>query len=186
MDLFKAARGCAAGKIFQSFSRPGSCGNREPGRIGFMSTQKRVSCRHDAPKRAGGWLFKDPSQVARYVWAFAGDITAPFTSTILLAWSWAATKFLHKDQTYRHFVQPAFAVELPGSPPPLRASGRLLRRHLARQLTGCGVPASPGRPAIPLSSGFAPSPLTLPDVPADFRRAERHDGKRDLYLLHAA
>jgi hypothetical protein len=151
-----------------------------------MSTQKRVSCWHYAPKRAGGRLFKDPSQVARYVWAFAGDVTAPFMSMILSAWSWAATKFLHKDQPYRRFVQPAFAVELPGSPPPFRASGRLLCLHLARQLTARGVPESPGRPAIPPSSGFAPSPLTLPDVPADIRRAERHDGERDLYLLHAA
>jgi hypothetical protein len=151
-----------------------------------MSTQKRVGRRHDAPKRAGGRLFKDPSQVARHVWAFAGGVTAPFMSTILLAWSWAATKFLHKDQPYRHLVQPEFAVELPGSPPPLRASGRLLRHHLARQFTARGVPESPGRPAIPLSSGFATSLLTLPAVPADIRRAERHDGKRDLYLFDAA
>ena len=151
-----------------------------------MSTQKRVSCRHYAPERAGGRLFKDPSQVARYVWAFAGDVTAPFMSMILSAWSWAATKFLHKDQPYRRFVQPEFAVELPGSPPPLRASGRLLRRHLARQLTALGVPESPGRPAIPLSSGFAPSRRTLPYVPAHICRAERHDGKRDLYFQHAA
>ena len=151
-----------------------------------MSTQKRVSGWQNVPKRAGGRAINDPSQVARYVWTFAGSITAPFMSTILLAWSWAATKFLHKDQPYRHFVQPEFTVELPGSPPPHRARVRQLRRHLARQLTARGVPESPGRPAIPLSSGFAPSPLTLPDVPADFRRAERHDGERDLYLLHAA
>ncbi len=161
-------------------------GNLGPGRIGFMSTQKRVGRRHDAPKRAGGRLFKDPSQLARHVWAFAGSGTAPIMPMILLAWIWMATKFLHKDQPYRHSVQPEIAVELLGSPPPLRASGRLLRRHLARQFTARGVPASPGRPAIPLSSGFATSLLTLPAVPADIRRAERHDGKRDLYLLHAA
>jgi hypothetical protein len=151
-----------------------------------MSTQKRVSGWQNAPKRAGGRVIKDPSQIARYVWAFAAGLTAPFTSTILLAWSWAATKFLHKDQPYRHLVQPAFAVELPGSPPPHRVRVRQLRRHLARQLTARSVPESPGRPAIPLSSGFAPSPVTLPYVPAKIRRAERHDGKRDLYLLYAA
>lgn len=151
-----------------------------------MSTQKRVSCRQGAPERAGGWAIKDPSQLARHVWAFAGSATAPFTSTILLVWSWLATKFLHKDQTYRHRVQPRIEVELPGSPPPPRVRARQLRRHLARQLTSPGIPESPGLPAIPLPSGFAPSLLSLPYVPADFRRTERHDGKRDLYLLHAA
>ena len=151
-----------------------------------MSTQKRVSGWLNVPKRAGGRAIKDPSQVARYVWALAAGATAPFMSTILLAWSWAATKFLHKDQPYRHFVQPVFAVELPGSPPPHRVRSRQLRRHLARQLTARGVPESPGRPASPLSSGFAPSRLTLPYVPANIRRAEGHDGKRDLYLIYAA
>ena len=151
-----------------------------------MSTQKRVSCRQGAPERAGGRAINDPSQAARHVWAFAGSLTAPCMSTILLAWSWMATKFLHKDQTNRHRVQPQLEAELPGIPPPQRARVRGLRRHLARQFTSPGVPESPGRPAIPRSSGFAPSQLSLPHVPADFRRAERHDGKRDLYLLYAA
>jgi hypothetical protein len=151
-----------------------------------MSTQRRVSCRQGAPERAGGWAINDPSQVARHVWAFAGGVTAPFMSTILLAWNWMATKFLQKDQPYRHRVQPQIKAELPGSPPPPRVRARQLCRHLARQLTSPGEPESPGHPAIPLSSGFAPSPLSLPHVPADFRRAERHDGKRDLYLLYAA
>ena len=170
-----------------------------------MSTQKRESRtpstdsiqgvrsrRKDGtyPERAGGRVFTGPSKAARHVWGFAGGLTAPFLSALGLIWVWVATNFLHKDQPYRHRVQPDSAVELPGSPSPPRASGRLLRQRLARQrldsIATRGFPASPGHPAIPLPSGFAPSLLTLPLAPADFLRAERHDGKRDLYLLYAA
>ena len=203
-------------RILQSFGRPGSSGNREPGRIGFMSTQKREtrapatksgragvrSRRQDrtCPGRAGEWESTDPSQAARHVWKFFGGLTALFMSVFGLMWSWfhlgdqgkslgareLATKFLHKDQPYRHCAQSHFAVELPGSPPPLRARGRRLCQHLARQLSALGLSASPGHPVIPLPSEFATSPLTLPHAPADFLRAERQDGKRDLYFLYAA
>jgi hypothetical protein len=172
-----------------------------------MSTQKRenrdtqathISCSEPGcrrqrirPDRAGGWYQPDSSQIARKVWERAGGRTAPLWSILWSALAWMATQFLQKDQPLRHYVQPDLAAELAGSPPPLRAfasraCGRLLRVHLARQLAAPGLPASPGHPAIPLPSGFVPSLLTLPYAPADDCRAERHDGKRDLYILNAA
>jgi hypothetical protein len=203
-------------KIFQSIGRPGSSGNREPGGIGFMSTQKRESrasatnsgradlrgrqSHRTSPERARGRHLTGSSKAARFVGGFAGGLTASFISVFGQMWAWLlfvgnhkpletselATKFLHKDQPLRHCAQPHFAVELPGSPPSLQACGPRLREHSARQLAALGRPASPGHPAIPRPSEFATSPLTLPHAPVDPLRAERQDGKRDLYLLYAA
>jgi hypothetical protein len=167
-----------------------------------MSTQKRENwcapptntsrrepgCRSQRTPldRAGGWDPKGLSHFARQARERVCGGTAPLWSIFWSAWAWLATKFLHKDQTYRHFVQPEFTTELSGSPPRMRACGRRFRRYLARQLAARDLPASPCRPASPLPSGFAISPPTLPHVPAHLVRAERHDGKRDLYLLYAA
>ena len=151
-----------------------------------MSTQKRESCRREAPERAGGQDHWDPSELARFVRAIAGSGTAPLWSIFWSAWTWAATNFLHKDQPIRQRVQPELWVELAGFPPPQRASHRMLRRHLARQHAAWPEPASSGHPAMPLPPGFAFSLPTLPHVPAHLSRTERHDGKRDLYFLYAA
>jgi hypothetical protein len=147
-----------------------------------MSTQKRE--RRRRPKsleRAGGWDRTGSTHIARFVQVVAGGETALLWSMIWSAWAWMATKFLRKDQTTRHCVRlESFPAELAVSPPS-RARGRLVRQLAAR-----GTPASPGHPAIHLPSGTAFSLLTLPQAPAYCCRAERQDGKRDLYILNAA
>lgn len=167
-----------------------------PGRIGFMSTQKRDSrstpatnpcrpgprhCRQRQAKteRAGDW-----SSMARQVCAYAGKVTAPLGSTLWSIWAWAATTFLQADQLPGHFAQPHFGAELSGSPPMPECPPR--RAH---RLAALGTPASPrsSLPPIPFPSGFARLHRNLPQAPAaDRRRAERYDGQRDLYFLHAA
>lgn len=163
-----------------------------------MSTQKRETrsaSAIDRPRRAAG----TPSQRAICMegapaaeiripaWdvlrfrACAAGRTAPFMSIVLWAWSWLATKFLHKEQPSRQAVQPLLHAELPGSAPPRRLSHAAVR----------GVPGCPrsSLPPMPVLSGFASSLLTSPYAPVcphSGFRAERHDGKRDLYFLHPA
>ena len=165
------------------------------GRAGFRSRRQDRTC----PERAGERESTDPSQAARKVWKFFGGLTASFMSVLGLIWNWfysgdrdtspgageLATEFLHRDQPNRHCIQPRIAVGFADSSPSLRARGRRRCEHLPRRLAPLSLSASPGHPAIPLSSGFATSPLTLPQAP-EILRAERQDGKRDLYFLYAA
>jgi len=107
--------------------------------------------------------------------------TAPFMSMVLWVWAWLATKFLHKEQPSRHFVQPVFDAELTGAVPPRRPS-----QAAVRGAPGCPRSSLSPMPVLP---GSAPSLLTLPYAPAARQgehRAERYDGQRDLYFLHAA
>lgn len=190
-------------KFFQSLGRRGSTRDRAPGRIGFMSTQKRETPRKRAicTERAPAAGIRFAVSVARYVCAAALGRTAPLWSIVWSVWAWfhprgnqwlpgtlkAATKFLHKDQPYRQGVQLEFAAERSGAAPPVWACGRQRRQRLVFQLAACGgLPASPGHPAIPLPPGFASLAVTLPHAPAPVGRAERQDGKRDLYFLYAA
>ena len=104
--------------------------------------------------------------------------TAPFRSIVWSIWAWWVTEFLQMVQPIRQAVQPECAAERRGSPP-LRAS-----RNAAS-----GIPVSPrsSLPPIPFLSGLARLHLTLPHAPAgSSRRAERHDGKGNLYFVHAA
>ncbi len=119
-----------------------------------------------------------PAPIARYVYALANGGTAPLVSIVWSMWAWLATKFLQSDQPIRQLVQPALKVNRRGSPPP--GAGRR---------AAFGIPASPrsSLPPIPFPSGFAPLHQTLPQAPVGYRhRAERYDGKRDMYFLHAA
>lgn len=155
-----------------------------------MSTQKRENRwqRRSCMERAEG----SPSKVARNVYAMASGGTAPLLSLLMVTWAWfhpidedlslgtpdqLATKFLQSDQPIRQLVQPVIEANRRGSPP-----GAGL--HAA-----FGIPASPrsSLPPIPFPPSFAPLRLPLPQAPVGYRhRAERYDGKRDMYFLHAA
>jgi hypothetical protein len=148
--------------------------------VGFMSTQKRenrwqrMSCR----ERAGVGSFPLPTQFARHVCAIAKVGTAPLLSIFWSAYAWLATKFLQMDYLIRQLVRPVSVARHRGSQPP-----GVVRR------AAVGIQASPrsSLPHISLLSGFAHFRRSLPQVPAgNHRRAERYDGKRDLYFKHAA
>lgn len=152
--------------------------DRRPGRIEFMSTQRRVyrlqcrSCTNRAEEReahrdgisspAGnmqGLSFFAP--FARVVDAHAGGETAsPVRSATYRAK--VATNSLQKDHRSIRLVRQ-------GQPP----QGSTAYRH----------PLSPSS----ILSGSARVHPTLPQDPAgNRRRAERHDGKRNLHFKHAA
>jgi len=162
-------------------SRPGSDGNpKSPAGFRFMSTQKREGCwqRTTCPERAGSRVCFHPGRYARYGWAIASGRTAPLRAAFWLVWAWMATIFLQKDQPLRHSARPLFQAEPPGSPllsPP-------------RRFRASGKPASPRSylPLSPVLPSLAESHLTLPRAPAQYRRAERYDGKGNLHLLYAA
>ena len=164
-----------------------------PGRIGFMSTQKRAS---RSPRATGccrdGWFRRQctsctervegrgrsvfPSP-ARFGCAAAGGGTAPLWSIIWSIGVWVATNFLQADLAIGQRV-----------PLLLTADRRVSPTHFPR-IGAPGVTNSPrsSLPPIPFPSGLTRLHWTLPQAPAaDQRRAERYDGKRDLYLLHAA
>jgi len=163
--------------------------------VGFMSTQKRENrttpatktCRRgpryhwqrvSCTERAGVRHYPRYAHVARFICAVAGGGTAPLSSILWSAWAWLATKFLQSDHLIRPLVRPGLMADRRGSPPP-RAG-----RHAA-----LGMQASPrsSLPHIPFPSGLARLHPPLPQAPAgDHRRAERYDGKRDMYFQHAA
>jgi len=184
--------------------------------VGFMSTQKRESYwqRMSCTERAGAWKYSSPAHIARFVCAVATGQTAPLLSILWSAWAWfhpsdvivspgtkrfhpsdadlspgtprLATKFLQSDHLIRPLVRPVLKADRRGSPP-----------------LGAGRPQASPRssllPHIPFPSGLARLHRTLPQdpvgpqgpigpqAPAGYhRRAERYDGKRDMYFQHAA
>ena len=159
-----------------------------------MSTQKRVDrstpatgiCRRgtwswqriSSMKRAGARSFPSPAYLARHVCAVANGRTASLLPILWSALAWMATKFLQSDHHIGQLVRPVLIAGRRGSPPD---SGGC-RAPLGTQAT----PRS-SIPHIPYPSGLARLHLPLPQFPAGFyRRAERYDGKRDLYFQHAA
>jgi len=160
-----------------------------------MSTQKRgngttpaTKTRRRGPQyrsqqrrcmdRAGVGCIPLPAHIARYVFAAAKGRTAPLVSIVWSALAWVATKFLHSDHHIGQLVRPVMKADRRGSPPPRVAS----RAALGKQ-------ASPrsSLPHIPYPSGLASIHRIWPHAPAgDHRRAERYDGKRDMYFQHAA
>jgi hypothetical protein len=142
----------------------------EPGRIGFMSTQRRgnrwqrISCRvcHGVTKQACFTPAKG------YALQTAKVKTAPPLTAGL------ATNSLQSDYRNIKLVrqQPRRGSQ------PYRAACR----------EGGGPPALGSSPRhIPPPSGFARIYPASPQAPTGRRRwAERYDGKRDLHLQHAA
>ncbi len=148
--------------------------------VGFMSTQKRenrwqhTSC----TERTQVGSFPLPSPIVRYVCAVADGGTAPLLSIFWSAMVWLATNFLQSDYPIRQLVPPVTKAQHRGSPPP--QVGRL---------AVLGIQASPrsSLPHISRLSGFVQLHRPLPQAPyGKCRRAERYDGKRDLYFQHAA
>jgi hypothetical protein len=166
-----------------------------------MSTQKRVNWDSPATKtrrrepryrlqpikctdRAGVGSIPIPAHIARYVCAAAKGETAPLMSIFWSALVWVATKFLHSDHHIRQLVRPVPEADRRGSPPPR-----------VRSRAALGKQASPRSsiPHISYPAGFARTHRTLPQGPigpqapaGQCRRAERYDGKRDMYFQHAA
>lgn len=146
-----------------------------------MSTQKRVnrSQQIKCTDCAGVGCFPLPVQIARYVCAAANGRTAPLMSILWSALAWVATKFLHSDHHIRQLVRPVLKADRRGSPP-----------SRARRRAALGKQASPRSsiPHIPYPSGFARIHRSLPPQAPDgySRRAERYDGKRDMYFQYAA
>jgi hypothetical protein len=141
--------------------------------------RQRLSC----TERARAWGKFLPARYARYGCAGAGGVTAPLPSTLWSIWVWLTTKFLQAETQIGQVVQLVFTAERTGSPPSF-GTGRPLH-----WLAALGAPVSPrsSLPPIPFPSGHTCLHLTLPQAPAaEQRRAERYDGKRDLYFLYAA
>jgi hypothetical protein len=143
--------------------------DRRPGRIGFMSTQRRENRwqRRSCTERVGKVF---PGSIARRSCTDVNGGTAPPGFS-----EWLATNSLQSG--YR-IVQLVLQDLRHGSPPFGAVPG-----------AATGTPATHGVPPphIPSPSGLAPLHPTLPRVPAGRRRwAERYDGKRNLYLQHAA
>ena len=160
--------------------------------VRFMSTQKRENRWHrkSCTERRGvlggqSWsrgrtIRNDPrpSQVARFACAVANGQTAPLVSILWSAFAWMATKFLRSDYLLGQLVRPVLKADRRGSAPP-RVPNR----------AALGTQASPrsSLPHIPYPSGSPRLRPTLPHAPAGHRRrAERYDGKRDMYFQHAA
>ena len=171
---------------------PEGCPARQ---VRFMSTQKRVNWDTPATKtrrrgpryrsqpikctnRAGVGCIPLPGPIARYVYTVANGRTAPLLSIFWSAVAWVATKFLLSDHPTRQLVRPVLMADRRGSPPPR-----------ARSRAALGKQASPRSsiPHISYPSGFGRVHPPLPQAPdGPSRRAERYDGKRDMYFQHAA
>ena len=140
-----------------------------------MSSQRRENRwqRTSCTERAGAAGLACPAPFARHGRAHARVGTAPPQAIIWLQAAWLATNSLQLDHLFAQLVRLVEQDIRRGSPPPGEA----------------GRPAGP-RSSLPLTP--SPSVLvrlhpTLPQLPADKRRwTERYDGKRDLYLQHAA
>jgi hypothetical protein len=143
----------------------------EPGRIGFMSTQRRENRwqRTSCTKRTKRSGHTTPGLIALSVRALATVGTAP---------NWLATNSLQSDHSYLNFV--AFVRRVSQcAPRPPRAG---IRAAAGIRTTRGSFP-----PFIPSPPGLLDIHPALPQFPAlDRRWAERYDGKRDLHLQHAA
>ena len=160
--------------------------------VRFMSTQKRESRwqRTSSSERTGvpGGRFwprgratrndPRPTHVARFACAVANGQTAPLISILWSTFAWMATKFLRPDHLLGQLVRPVLKADRRGAPPPG-----------VRSRAAMGTQASPrsSLPHIPYPSGSPRLHPTLPHAPVGHRRrAERYDGKRDMYFQHAA
>jgi hypothetical protein len=159
----------------QAFRRQGPDGSRPAGQ-GLMSTQRRANrmriigcmeCAESVELRSSAF-----SVQFDHAHASGGTAPAGFFPT------WLATNSLQSDYRNTQLVRLVSLNIRRGSPPPgagLRAAAVTLKSF--------GSSTS----HIPSLSGPARLHHSLPRVPAArSSRTERYDGKRDLYLQHAA
>jgi hypothetical protein len=136
-------------------------------------TEGKVSTRRflpDGVQRVGDPGHSNPAPITRIRRADASGGTAPPVTP-----AWLATNSLQLDRRIVKLVRQDIRR---GSPPP-----GVARRTASRTSAIHGS----SLPHIPFPPGLALIHSTLPQVPAGRRRwAERYDGKRDLYLQHAA
>jgi hypothetical protein len=165
--------------------------DRVPGRIGFMSTQRRASrtprinhTERDAIVGQTGSTFG-----TRFGGVTANGATAPFMSILWLAWTWllgsgadaprgaqdgVATDSLLSDHRFKAIARP----DRHRGSPPLRAACHERAATAKHWLSSLHIPQLPAR--------TRPLP-TLPHAPAGENRwAERYDGKGNLHIQHAA
>jgi hypothetical protein len=155
----------------QRREKPSAPASENDGR-GARNRWQRSSCTQSA--EVSGPVI--PAPIARNSRALATDGTAP----PVLPARWV-TNSLQSEQNHLNFVTPAWFVPQDSRrslPPP-----------------GAGIHAATGTlttrrsssPFIPSPSGFVSIHPTSPQFPVGFGRwTERYDGKRDLYLQHAA
>jgi len=156
-----------------------------PGRIGFMSTQRRKG-RSTPTTETGRRSTRHGSRLAlcKYLANRANRLGQ--ANAVLLTWDFpasasgltaylpaqAAPSTLQQDTRNQQPVR----SYCPGSPPVRQAAA--LRPYFDRLI---------GYPPIPSPAVFARVHPTLPHVPAAFScRTERYDGKGNLYFKHAA
>ena len=159
-----------------------------PGRIGFMSTQRRENRWQRRSCTAFAGAPEQTAPLARQGRADASGGTAPpgnfhLTDIYLSLWSlaWLATNSLQSDRRTTKLVRIVPLEIRRGSPPFIRAV-----RSPGRPI-GTSASARSSLSFIPFPSGSFGFPSSLPQIPAGRRRwAERYDGKRDLHLQHAA
>jgi hypothetical protein len=158
--------------------------DRALGRIGFMSTQRRASRwrRTNSTGRAGELEQICSASGTRYGRAVAHGGTAPHMSIFWLAYAWfhsiewLVTNSLQSDHCIGKHVRLGSRCV---SPPQDGAGG-----HTEATTQATHRSSLPHIPTIPARTRLHP---TLPQAPAGKRRwAERYDGKRNLYLQHAA
>jgi hypothetical protein len=159
----------------------------EPGRIGFMSTQRRENRwqRTSCTQRAGasrvpgdrslspGWRASghaNPAPIAQHGRAHAKVGTAPPATR-----AWLATNSLQSDHRTIRLVKQNIRRSSPSPRTGCRAASAILATHRS------------SLSFIPSPSGFVCLHPTLPQFPAGKRRwTERYDGKGNLHLLYAA
>ena len=162
-----------------------------------MSTQRRENRWLGCTERTGASGMTISASVVRRYDSFATGGTAPTYIS-----SWLATNSLFSDHRIvqlAQFLWLIFSVQSLGLVqfvqfvqfvcPVLRDKRRGSQPFGAGGRTAFCTPAILGSsyPHIPLPSGVLCFHPSLPQAPAGRRRwAERYDGKRDLYLQHAA
>ena len=158
----------------------------EPGRIGFMSTQRRES--HSTPTTKNcwrgalrGWRSLSDTACAEIREQLEVARTAHQSSsfaTVLTAPNWEATNSLQLDSCNSRYVQVIEPEIRRGLLPVWEASRTIFSPTASRRSS---LPLNPDPP------GLVSLHPALPQFPAaKGRRTERYDGKRDLHLQHAA
>jgi hypothetical protein len=173
-------------------SRPGPM-DRAPGRIGFMSTQRRANRLGRINRTEREKMMERTSSAfgTRFRRATANGVTAPLMSIIWLAWAsllqsgaeasrgaldGVATNSLLSDHRFRTLAR----LDCLCGSPPLNAAG-----HSGNSATPANHWSS--KLHIPRLSFRARLHQSLPHAPAGtVRWAERYDGKGNLHIQHTA